>query len=188
MGSLIFRIVQKGLMWMQSAALRHPAAVRASRGLSGVLALLESAEGENAITIMRAENAVVGIGTRVLRGLVIHNAEQDLCNLHIGSHCHIGRQVMFDLASPIRIGDRATLSMRVTVITHTNVGDSQCGLPPKSAGVDIGDDAYIGAGATILPGVRIGRAAIVGAGAVVVRDVAPATTVTGVPARTHAPS
>jgi acetyltransferase-like isoleucine patch superfamily enzyme len=46
---------------------------------------------------------------------------------------------------------------------------------------------YIGAGATILPGVRIGKAAIVGAGAVVTRDVDPATTVVGIPAKVHTP-
>jgi UDP-2-acetamido-3-amino-2,3-dideoxy-glucuronate N-acetyltransferase len=43
--------------------------------------------------------------------------------------------------------------------------------------------ASIGSNATILGGVRIGRGASVGAGAVVTRDVAPFTTVAGVPAR-----
>lgn len=43
--------------------------------------------------------------------------------------------------------------------------------------------ASIGSGAVILCGVRIGEGALVGAGAVVTRDVAPGTTVAGVPAR-----
>ena len=43
--------------------------------------------------------------------------------------------------------------------------------------------ASIGSGATILAGVTIGENSIVGAGAVVVRDVPPETTVAGVPAR-----
>jgi UDP-2-acetamido-3-amino-2,3-dideoxy-glucuronate N-acetyltransferase len=43
--------------------------------------------------------------------------------------------------------------------------------------------ATIGSGATILGGVRIGSGATVGAGAVVSDDVAPGTTVVGVPAR-----
>jgi acetyltransferase-like isoleucine patch superfamily enzyme len=50
-------------------------------------------------------------------------------------------------------------------------------------GADIGEEAKIGANATLLPGVRIGAAAIVGAGAVVVRDVEPGAVVAGNPAR-----
>jgi acetyltransferase-like isoleucine patch superfamily enzyme len=46
--------------------------------------------------------------------------------------------------------------------------------------------ASIGSGAVILCGVRIGADAVVGAGAVVTNDVAPGTTVTGVPARAAA--
>ncbi len=43
--------------------------------------------------------------------------------------------------------------------------------------------AAIGSNATILCGVTIGEYAVIGAGAVVTRDVAPHTTVAGVPAR-----
>jgi acetyltransferase-like isoleucine patch superfamily enzyme len=50
--------------------------------------------------------------------------------------------------------------------------------------VSIADDAWIGAGATILKGVSIGACAIVGAGAVVTHDVPAATIVAGNPAVT----
>jgi acetyltransferase-like isoleucine patch superfamily enzyme len=53
----------------------------------------------------------------------------------------------------------------------------------KRAKIVVEDDAWIGAGAVILPGVRIGQGAIVGAGAVVTRDVPPFTIVAGAPAR-----
>ena len=49
--------------------------------------------------------------------------------------------------------------------------------------VHICENAWIGAGATILPGVTIGKNAVVAAGAVVTKDVAPNTIVGGNPAK-----
>lgn len=49
--------------------------------------------------------------------------------------------------------------------------------------VHIERNAWIGAGATILPGVTIGENAVVAAGAVVTKDVAPNTIVGGNPAK-----
>ena len=49
--------------------------------------------------------------------------------------------------------------------------------------VHICRNAWIGAGATILPGVTVGENAVVAAGAVVTKDVAPNTIVGGNPAK-----
>lgn len=50
-------------------------------------------------------------------------------------------------------------------------------------GADVGEQARIGANATILPGVKIGKNALIGAGSVVTKDVAAGTIVAGNPAR-----
>jgi putative colanic acid biosynthesis acetyltransferase WcaF len=55
--------------------------------------------------------------------------------------------------------------------------------PLQTAPIMIGDDAFIGARAFLMPGVKVGKRAIVGACAVVTRNVSPLTTVAGNPAR-----
>jgi acetyltransferase-like isoleucine patch superfamily enzyme len=182
MESLIFRLLQKCSVWKANIALANLHAIRASQGFEGIVRLLETMDGADAIDILRAEGARIGSRTRVLRGLLVHNADPRFENLTVGDDCHIGRQVLLDLAGRIGVGNRVTISMRVMVITHTNVGDSRCSLPTRIDAVHIADDAYIGAGATILPGVTVGKAAVVGAGAVVTRDVPANAIVTGIPA------
>ena len=53
----------------------------------------------------------------------------------------------------------------------------------KCRTVVIGDNAWIGAGATIMPGVHIGENAVVAGGAVVTKDVPANTVVGGNPAK-----
>lgn len=92
--------------------------------------------------------------------------------------------VLLDCA-PITIGAGALLGPRVQLIAADHPRDvetRQRGLE-FTAPVTIGADAWIGAGAIVLPGRTVGEGAIVGAGAVVTRDVPPGATVTGVPAR-----
>ncbi len=54
--------------------------------------------------------------------------------------------------------------------------------PGVASGGAIGEQAFIGMGASVLPGVQIGASATVGAGAVVTSNVSPGVTAVGVPA------
>lgn len=156
-------------------------------GFEAVLRLAEGLEGAALIAVLRNLGAQLGEGCRVHRGLCFHNAAGSLSHLSIGRDCHIGRQVLFDLAEPISIGDRVTISMRCTLLTHTDVGDAGAvrnapGINRRAA-VRVEDDVYIGAGALVMAGITLGAGSIIGAGAVVSRNVAPGAIVAGVPAR-----
>jgi len=134
---------------------------------------------------LRRAGATVGEDTRVHRCHFVNLEVAGFRELRIGARAQLGPECLLDLAAPIDIGTRATLAPRVTVLTHSDPGASEVArLYPREEGpVQIGDDAWIGAGAVVMPGVKIGNAAVVGAGAVVTNDVAPNTTVVGVPAR-----
>ena len=109
--------------------------------------------------------------------------------IHIGRRVFIGESVYFvDGFQPglIRLHDEAVLSPKVIVVAMAVPGDSflqrQYNVI-RTAPVTIGEGAWIGAGAVILPGVHIGRGAIVGANAVVTRSIGELEVWGGCPAR-----
>lgn len=85
----------------------------------------------------------------------------------------------------ITIGDRVSIAPRVTLVTssHPNSSRIRHFAPAARGPVTIESDAWIGSGATLLPGVTVGRGAVVGAHSVVAEDVPPLTVVAGQPAR-----
>lgn len=112
----------------------------------------------------RSRSVGIGRGTVVCAGTIL------TCDINVGDHvqinldCTVGHDAVFDRF--------ATLAPGVHV----------------SGFVHVGRRAYIGTGAAIINGrdgepLVIGEDAVVGAGAVVTKDVAPGTTVVGVPAR-----
>ena len=86
----------------------------------------------------------------------------------------------------IRLGERVMVGPKATFITGGHpVDPEERRLYLTGAPIDVAENVWIGAGATILPGVTIGRDAVVAAGAVVADDVPPATLVTGPKATPH---
>lgn len=84
-----------------------------------------------------------------------------------------------------RIGCNAIVNTRASV-DHDCIIGNHCHVAPGvtlSGGVMTGESCHIGTGATVIQGVRIGGGSVAGAGALVLRDVPPAVTVVGVPAK-----
>lgn len=103
----------------------------------------------------------------------------------VGDHSFVNYDCLLLANDRIDIGERVFIAPRAMVLTVTHPLDPEerYGTRNATAPVSIGDDAWIGAGATVMPGVRVGKRAVVAAGAVVTRDVPDGCIVVGVPAR-----
>jgi len=104
-------------------------------------------------------------------------------NLHIGENVFFNSGCRFQDQGGIYIGDNTLIGHNVVLATINH------DLSPANRGINlprpirIGNNVWIGANATILPGVTIGDNAVIAAGAVVTKDVAANTVVGGVPAK-----
>jgi acetyltransferase EpsM len=106
-----------------------------------------------------SRSATIGSGTALLAASVV------------GVGAHVGRFCI--------VNTGATVDHDCELSDGVNL----CPGVHLSGSIRCGQDAFIGTGASVLPGVRIGARAVVGAGAVVVADVSDEQTVVGVPAR-----
>jgi acetyltransferase-like isoleucine patch superfamily enzyme len=85
----------------------------------------------------------------------------------------IGANVLMAAYAYVIGGDHDFSNAEVSVLEQSR----------RSKGVQVGDGAWLGAGAKVLDGVTIGAGAIVGAGAVVREPVPARAVAVGVPAR-----
>lgn len=104
-------------------------------------------------------------------------------------HTTIGKQVFVNHACSfldlggIIIEDEVLIGPRVNLVTENHPLDPRDRHALITKPIVIKRNAWIGAGATILPGVTVGVNAVVAAGAVVSKDVPDNVVVAGVPAK-----
>lgn len=112
----------------------------------------------------------------------VNNAVGDI---RIGNHTRIG--IGSVLIGPVEIGSQVRLAQNV-VVTSLNHNYTDVTVPISEQGVQvekvsIGDETWIGANSTILPGINIGKHCVIGAGSVVTRDIPSFCVAVGNPAK-----
>jgi acetyltransferase-like isoleucine patch superfamily enzyme len=86
----------------------------------------------------------------------------------------------------VQLGDHVTITAGVHFVTHDGgVWVLRAEYPDLEVvgRVTVGDNVFVGLGATLLPGTRVGRDVVIGAGSVVSGTIPPGTVAVGVPAR-----
>jgi len=127
--------------------------------------------------------ALIGLIRRVLCRVLVFfrlatlrfKAPEGLARVAREHHVEEVRRRAWILTGAFTVGEGAYFNPGIFVVVY-EWGD-------LVAAITVKDDAWLRAGAIILPGVTIGVGAVVGAGAVVTKDVPDWVVVAGVPAR-----
>ena len=153
-----------------------------SFGSSSVIQLPVRLKNEHRIAI--GSGVFVGAGA----WLQVLDGESDDVAIVIGDESSFSGGCVLSAASSIRLGRDVGLARNVYIADHTHAYDD----PTRSVDdqgitqiqpVEIGDGAWLGENAFVMPGVSIGKHAVVSANSVVTRDVPDYTVVAGQPAR-----
>ncbi len=135
--------------------------------------------GDNGVRRKFAER-IEGMGYELIRA--IHPSANIARNAKIGRNTVVAAGAL--VCAHAQVGDSVILNTGCIVDHESMIGTGTHVCPgARIAGrVVIESGAFIGIGSTIIQSLRVGYEAVVGAGAVVIRDVAPLSTVVGVPA------
>ena len=104
-------------------------------------------------------------------------------NIRVGKNVFVNHACEFMDRGGISIGDDVLIGPKVNLVTINHPLDPMTRRSTYCAPIVIKKGAWLGAGASVMPGVTIGENAVVAANAVVTGDVADNAVVGGVPAR-----
>lgn len=128
-------------------------------------------------------------GARVAPGVLLgpHVRILGPQGLEIGEGAGVARHACLDARGGLTIEAGALIGFEALLLTWTHRWDSPeapiAGQGFVGGAVRVGENAWIGARAILLPGTRVGSFSVVGAASVVTRDVASHDVVGGNPAR-----
>jgi serine O-acetyltransferase len=113
---------------------------------------------------------------------IVSQLVRSMTGIEIHPGARIGQRLFIDHGMGVVIGETAVVGDDVLMYHGVTLGGRGSG-PRARRHPTVGDGVIVGAGAAILGSVTVGAGARIGANAVVTHDVAPGTTVVGVPAR-----
>jgi len=168
----------RNVVFGQNVVLRHPHKIHVGDNVVIDDNCLVDAKGESNAGIR------IGSGVFVGRNTILSCKNGDI---ELGDGANIGFNCEIFSASRVRIGANVLVAAYCYLIGGDH--DFSDATRPiltqsrTSAGITVGDGAWLGAGAKVLDGVEIGANAVIGAGAVVRTSVPAKATAVGVPAR-----
>ena len=175
----LFRELGSGVILGKGLVLRHPNKITLGQGVAIDDYSLLDASGAGEAKITLKDNVIVS------RNCVIQGKTG---SVEIGEKTDIGCNTIISSGAGILIGNSVLIAGNCYIgggrylANRLDIPMMEQGVYSKGP-VEIGDDVWIGTGATVLDGVRIGRGCIVGAGAVVTKDMPDYAVAVGVPAR-----
>lgn len=168
----------RNVVFGQNVVLRHPGKIRIGDNVVIDDNCLLDAKGDTNAGI------TIGSGVFVGRNTILSCKNGDITiedGANIGFNCEVFS------ASRVRVGAGTLLAAYCYLIggdhDFSDPDLSVLDQPRRSAGIDVGEGAWLGAGAKILDGVTLGNRAVVGAGAVVRHAVPEGAIAVGIPAR-----
>ncbi|MDQ7992688.1 MAG: acyltransferase [Propionicimonas sp.] len=148
--------------------------------------LLVNVIGASAIFPNRLRRGILRLGgVRIGNSSIASGCFIGSPRLTIGDRSFVNVGTFFDGLAQVTVGSDVHIAMGAMIITSSHeLGEAERrGGAVRAEPVSIGDGAWIGARATLLPGVTVGPGAVIAAGAVVTSDCEPNAVYAGVPAR-----
>ena len=116
-----------------------------------------------------------------LPGRLVSHLGRFLTGVEIHPGATIGRGVMIDHGMGVVIGETAVVGDDCSIFQGVTLGGTGKLIGKRHP--TLGNRVVVGVGASVLGDIRLGDGAKVGAGSVVLKDVPPAGTAVGIPAR-----
>jgi acetyltransferase-like isoleucine patch superfamily enzyme len=170
--------VGRGVVFGHGVVLRHPAKIEIGDGVVVDDLVVLDAKGTSNRGIR------IGDGVFLGRGTILSCKDGDIV---LGEHTNIGFHSEVFSGSSVTVGRHGLFAAYTYLIGGGHdFGSTEAPVLEQgrtSAGIVLGDDVWLGAGAKVLDGVRIGNHVAVGAGAVVTSDLPDGVVAVGIPAR-----